>query len=119
MSYALDSRSYDILVTNARGDPICEFKDFKLQKAPSDITLAQRKALMLTTEPLGVPITAGSESGFFRSQDGEAYERLYRVLDQLALNRIRKTLCHRPTCGNSASSKHRRGRSCTYDDITG
>lgn len=102
----LDTRSYDILVVNGQGYPICEFKDFKLRKATFGVSPKRISALSLTTEPVRIPPTVVSKSRFFRSQDEQIYERLYRTLDYLALRKLHRTLERRLPRGNSVSAKH-------------
>ncbi len=104
LTSTLDTRSYDILVVNDQGYPICEFKDFKLRKAASSTSPKRMSALALTTEPVQIPSTMLFEPRFFKKQDDQVKEQLYRALDHLALMKLRQTLNRRLPCGNSVSA---------------
>lgn len=91
------------MVTNDQGYPICEFENFRLRKAVSGASSKQMSALGLTAEPFRIPPTIVAESRFFRTQNEQAYERLYRALDYLAVRKLQQTLKRRLPCGNSVS----------------
>ncbi|KAF5356753.1 hypothetical protein D9756_006516 [Leucocoprinus leucothites] len=100
-SWAPDSRTYDMLVTDSRGHPICEWKNLKFQKVSVSETSNSRDAVTLTTEPLRIPTAAPFKSEFFHNQDEDAYMKLYHALDYLAIKQFRQTLQRRPTCGDT------------------
>lgn len=85
---------------------ICEFEDFTLRRAQSDMISKPKRALKLTSEPLSIPTTTIlPASHFLQNEDKNAYTRLFRVLDHLVLEQIRKALKSQPRCGKSVRSQ--------------
>lgn len=67
------------------------------------MTSKQIRALELTSEDLSIPNIVLPLLAFSQGQDKDAYTRLFRVLDHLVLNQLRKTLKLQPHCENVSS----------------
>ncbi|KAJ7690500.1 acyl transferase domain-containing protein [Mycena rosella] len=98
-----NSKCYDILVTDASGVAICEFKDLVMQKLAIEIPPVHRR-FDLVFQPISVPVVVVDTVATYSTRGKQLEIRtLFAVLDSLARKIIANSLQQQIRVGNDPS----------------
>ncbi|KAJ7779717.1 hypothetical protein B0H16DRAFT_1299877, partial [Mycena metata] len=103
-SWAPKSRSYDILVTDSSGVPICEFRDFMMKKLAVEPPSVRRRFDLLF-QPISIPTAIHNIEPTYSMREKQLETRtLHAVLDSLAREMIATSLRRDINIGSNVSS---------------